>query len=55
MPLVCGRLAVTVSMAAERRQIDPSHPAWFISEQVAWDLLAFLRNLGAGQGIKHLL
>jgi Ser/Thr protein kinase RdoA (MazF antagonist) len=55
MPLVCGRLAVTVSMAAERRQIDPSHPAWFISEQGAWDLLAFLRILGAGQGIKHLL
>ena len=55
MPLVCGRLAVTVSMAAERRQIDPSHPAWFISEQGAWDLLAFLRTLGAGQGIKHLL
>jgi Ser/Thr protein kinase RdoA (MazF antagonist) len=55
MPLVCGRLAVTVSMAAERAQIDPSHPAWFISEQGAWDLLAFLRTLGAGQGIKHLL
>ena len=55
MPLVCGRLAVSVSMAAERRQIDPSHPAWFISEQGAWDLLAFLRTLGAGQGIKHLL
>ena len=55
MPLVCGRLAVTVSMAAERRQIDPSHPAWFISEQGAWNLLAFLRTLGAGHGIKHLL
>ncbi len=55
MPLVCGRLAVTVSMAAERRQIDPSHPAWFISEQGAWDLLAFLRTMGAGQDIRHLI
>ena len=55
MPLVCGRLAVTVSMAAEHRQIDPSHPAWFISEQGAWDLLAFLRTMGAGQGFRHLL
>ena len=55
MPLVCGRLAVTVSMAAERRQIDPSHPAWFISEQGAWDLLAFLRTMGAGQDFRHLL
>jgi Ser/Thr protein kinase RdoA (MazF antagonist) len=55
MPLVCGRLAVTVSMAAERRQIDPSHPAWFISEQGAWDLLAFLRAMGIRQVLKHLL
>lgn len=55
MPLVCGRLAVTVSMAAERRQIDPSHPAWFISEPGAWDLLAFLRSMGDGQGLRHLL
>ncbi len=56
MPLVCGRLAVTVSMAAERRQIDPSHPTWFVSEQGAWDLLAFFRTTGTGQeGIKHLL
>jgi len=55
MPLVCGRLAVTVSMAADRRQIDPSHPAWFISEQGAWDLLAFLRSMGDGQGLRHLL
>jgi len=55
MPLVCGRLAVTASMAAERRQIDPFHPTWFISEEGAWDLLAFLRTLGAGKGIRHLL
>jgi len=55
MPLVCGRLAVTASMAAERRQIDHFHPTWFISEEGAWDLLAFLRTLGAGKGIRHLL
>jgi Ser/Thr protein kinase RdoA (MazF antagonist) len=55
MPLVCGRLAMTVSIAAERRQIDPSHPVWFISEDRAWDLLAFLRALGSGVGIKQLV
>ncbi len=55
MPLVCGRLAVSISIAAERRLIDPSHPAWFISEQGAWDLLALLNTMGAEQGIKHLL
>jgi len=52
MPLVCGRLAVSVSIAAERRLIDPSHPTWFISEQGAWDLLALLRTRGAEQGFK---
>jgi Ser/Thr protein kinase RdoA (MazF antagonist) len=55
LPLVCGRLAVTIVMAAERRQIDPSHPVWFISEQGAWDLLAFLRTKGAGQDIRNIL
>ncbi len=52
MPLVCGRLAVSVSIAAERRLIDPSHPTWFISEPGGWDLLALLRTRGAEQGFK---
>ena len=38
-PLVCGRLAVTVSVAAERRTIDPDHPTWFITEDRAWRLI----------------
>jgi Ser/Thr protein kinase RdoA (MazF antagonist) len=42
LPLVCGRLAVTVSMAAERKRIDSSHPSWYISEDGAWDLLQLL-------------
>lgn len=52
MPLVCGRLAVSVSIAAERRLIDPSHPTWFISEPGGWDLLALLRTRGVEQGFK---
>ncbi len=55
MPLVCGRLAVTLSIAAERRQLDPSRAAWFDSEQGAWDLLAFLRTTGPEFDFKHLL
>lgn len=55
MPLVCGRLAVSVAMAAARRRISPHHPAWFISEEGAWGLLGFLRTTGAGLGIEHLL
>ncbi|GAG40116.1 unnamed protein product, partial [marine sediment metagenome] len=42
LPLVCGRLAVTVAVAAERRQIDSGHPGWYISEDGAWDLLQLL-------------
>ena len=55
MPLVCGRLAVTASIAAERLQIDPSHPAWFISEEGAWVLLALLHTMGIEQVNKQLL
>ena len=38
-PLVCGRLAVTVATAASRRQVNPNHPTWFITEDRAWRLL----------------
>jgi len=38
-PLVCGRLAVTVTVCAERRCIDPGHPSWFVSEARALALL----------------
>ncbi|ANM29435.1 hypothetical protein ABI59_07300 [Acidobacteria bacterium Mor1] len=43
-PLICGRLGTTVTVAAERRQIDPDHPNWFVSEGPAWRLL---EKLGA--------
>ncbi|UCH84923.1 MAG: phosphotransferase, partial [Candidatus Latescibacterota bacterium] len=35
-PLICGRWCVTVAVAAERRQIDPDHPDWFVTEERAW-------------------
>ncbi|MCJ7569827.1 MAG: aminotransferase class III-fold pyridoxal phosphate-dependent enzyme [Anaerolineales bacterium] len=38
-PLICGRLCTTVTVAAERRQIDPVHPNWFVTEARAWRLL----------------
>jgi 4-aminobutyrate aminotransferase-like enzyme/Ser/Thr protein kinase RdoA (MazF antagonist) len=38
-PLVCGRLAVTIVTAASRRQVNPNHPTWFITEDRAWRLL----------------
>lgn len=46
LPLVCGRLAVTVAVAAERRRIDSGHPGWYISEDGAWDLLQLLPAAG---------
>ena len=59
-PLVCGRLATTLTIAAERRQIDPNHPNWFVTEERAWALLEQLSSvdpseaaslLAAGTGI----
>jgi 4-aminobutyrate aminotransferase-like enzyme/aminoglycoside phosphotransferase (APT) family kinase protein len=41
-PLICGRLAVSVSVAAQRRRIDPSRDSWFVSEEPAWRLLESL-------------
>ena len=55
MSLICGRLAVTVSIAAERQQTDPANATWFASEETAWDLLEFLRSVDTGRDIKHLL
>ena len=42
LPLVCGRLAVTVTMASARMAIDPDNPNWFGSLEPA---LALLRRL----------
>ena len=44
LPLVCGRLAVTVAMASARRAIDPDNPNWFLSLEPALDLLRRLRS-----------
>ncbi len=38
-PLIVGRLCTTVAIAAERREIDPEHPTWFVTEEAAWELL----------------
>jgi hydroxylysine kinase len=46
-PLLLGRLATTISVATKRRQIDPDHPNWFVSEAKAWRLLKHLRSLPA--------
>lgn len=45
LPMVCGRLATTVAVAAERRTIDPGHPNWFVTEKSAWKLLERLYEL----------
>jgi len=37
--LICGRFCITVTVAAEHRQIDPDHPSWFVTEERAWRLL----------------
>ena len=44
LPLVCGRLAVTVAMASARLAIDPDNPKWFVSLEPAVALLRRLRR-----------
>ena len=43
-PLVCGRLACTVSMANQRKHVDPDNPNWFGGEASAWQLLAQIHD-----------
>ena len=53
-PLVCGRLATTVSVAAERRALDPGHPNWFVTEDRAWDLLQRFYGVEPGEACRLL-
>jgi len=46
LPLVCARLAVTISIASERRHIDPHNTNWFVSVNPAWRLLTQLHSSG---------
>jgi 4-aminobutyrate aminotransferase-like enzyme/Ser/Thr protein kinase RdoA (MazF antagonist) len=43
-PLICGRLANTVAVAAKRRTEDAGHPNWFVTEASAWRLLEQLSD-----------
>jgi len=38
-PLICGRLANSLLIAAERREVDPRRDAWFVTEPLAWRAL----------------
>lgn len=38
-PLMCGRLAASLAICAERRVIDPERQAWFVTEERAWRAL----------------
>jgi Ser/Thr protein kinase RdoA (MazF antagonist) len=46
LPLVCGRLAVTVCMASSRLAVDPDNPNWFVSLEPAARLLRTLFGIG---------
>ena len=46
LPLVCGRLAVTLAVSAQRKLIDPDNPNWFEDEGPARRLIRKLRSVG---------
>lgn len=45
LPLVCGRLAVSLAICQARKRVDPNNPNWFTSEAPAWRLLRQVRDL----------
>lgn len=45
-PLICTRLAVTVTVSTGRRAIDPENPNWFGGEPRYWAFLERLRSQG---------
>lgn len=53
-PLICGRLSVTVAVAAERRRIAPNHPNWFATERRAWNLLECLADVEPVDAVSEL-
>ncbi|MFQ5680103.1 MAG: aminotransferase class III-fold pyridoxal phosphate-dependent enzyme [Gemmatimonadota bacterium] len=53
-PLVCGRLAVSVAVAAERRRTDPERSTWFVTEERAWPLLEVLSDVDPAAGAAAL-
>ncbi len=54
LPLICGRLSVTVAVAAERRRIAPNHPNWFATERRAWDLLECFADVEPADAVSEL-
>ena len=53
-PLVCGRLATTVAIAAQRRAINPNHPNWFVTEDRAWELLEHFYEIDPSEACQVL-
>jgi Ser/Thr protein kinase RdoA (MazF antagonist) len=45
-PLVCGRLAMSLAVAARRRDAGSGHAPYFVSEAPAWELLERLAAVG---------
>ncbi len=48
-PLICARLAVSVIISAQRRNIDPTRESWFVSEERAWEKLDAFSKIGPAQ------
>ncbi len=44
--LICGRLAVSISVATVRKAIDPDNPNWFTGLEACWKLLRTLKDIG---------
>src|SRR4029079_14730410 len=54
-PLICGRLAASVAISAERERIDPLHPTWFVSRDAAWRAIDALAKIDPAEATRVLL
>ena len=45
MPLICARLVISVSIAAQNRVLEPENAYLQVSDEPAWAVLSFFRNI----------
>lgn len=45
MPLICSRLVITASIAAQNRILEPENAYLQVSDEQAWEVLKFFRNI----------
>ena len=54
-PLMCGRLAVSVVIAVDRRRIDPARQQWFVSQPSARQAIDMILSITPAEARRRIL